>query len=48
MTILVTCSGTAFIFFLVWFEEKKLQIAFCSLTSVVVSFAFKIQMNQSI
>lgn len=28
--------------FLVWFEEKKRQIAFGYLISVVVSFAFKI------
>lgn len=37
-----------FIFlFFVWFEEKR-QIPFGYLISVVVSFAFKIQMNQSV
>lgn len=33
--------------FFVWFEEKR-QIPFGYLISVVVSFAFKIQMNQSV
>lgn len=43
--VLVTGSGTAFFHFhfsFVWFEEKKRQIAFGYLISVVVSFAFKI------
>lgn len=44
--VLVTCSGAAFFHFhfsfLVWFEEKKRQIAFGYLISVLVSFAFKI------
>lgn len=45
---LVTCSRTAFVFcflFLVWLEEKR-QVALCSLTSTVVSFAFVKKMNQ--